>query len=126
MTTPGTVTFDVHTRQPYWRELVQDRKELWVFRDCPDLLQLAPDIQQQLQQLEEIALPVVTDVRLTGLTPLQPHMEVVLKTDRWGTHYGWLQWDGQRWQYSDPLGPQSPWAAAVLDSWPRPPQHFPE
>ena len=131
----GVVTVRVTTRQPHWRELVQDRKELWVFRDCPDMLKLAPGVARELQELERRAPPVVGSVMVTGMTqPPQPLMEVQLDINGGrASSYGVLAWEeeGRQWLYWDAQGEGSPWATAVastlgarrVDSLPRP-QHF--
>lgn len=99
-----------------WRQLVQNEKQYWLYRDVPSLLQLQPELQQQLLQLEQDTPPVVCSMHWVKGKPQQPCTRVRINSNM-GVHYAELVYDQDRqiWQYMDsPESPWTEWAVSVL------------
>ena len=101
-----------------WRQLVQNEKQYWLYRDVPSLLQLQPELQQKLLQLEQDAPPVVCSMKWVKGKSQQPCTRVRINSNM-GVHYALLVYDKdkQMWQYRDlPESPWTEWAVTVLQT----------
>lgn len=118
---PG-VALRIQAVQPTWQQLVETKPSLWVFRDHPERLRLAPEIAGTLQKMEREAAPIYSMVQWLTPVPTIPkgctlavaplYLEIV--GDRPDTHTAALVWDSGVWEYIEPNGPDAGWASAVV------------
>lgn len=120
-----TIGLSLVVRKLSWRELVQDKKEMHVYRDNPRLLEFVPEIKASLVDMEEAAMPVVESVQWQDLGKIPDGKAALVKLDFYeGTELthrriALLLWNDSdsTWEYIDPhAGHQLNWIPSVLTS----------
>lgn len=118
---PPTVAVDIYVRKPTWTEVVADKKEYWVYRDHPQLLdKVVPEVKQQLQTLVQESPPIITNVSIQPSRIQKSDTVVLLQLNFYvdmsqvEQHWALLLQTSDGWDYVDPHGCAVEWAADVI------------